>query len=104
MAPFPFTDLHSFKDYVGFVKLCSPDLYPLREGVQSEDQWSLDLAFQGLRIGIDLYIPRGRDGAKLAKCVSLAQAAYDDYLAGRPRDGFATMADLQRLVKSFPSR
>jgi hypothetical protein len=53
-ARFPFTDLHSFKDYVGFVKLCCPDLFPVREGADPEDQWSLDLAFRGLRLGIDL--------------------------------------------------
>ena len=56
MGKFPFSDLHSFKDYVGFVKLCAPDMFPLREGVQLEDQWTLDLAFEGLRHGIDLAI------------------------------------------------
>lgn len=31
-AKFPFNDLHSFKDYVGFVRMCAPELFPYREG------------------------------------------------------------------------
>jgi hypothetical protein len=33
MADFPFSDLHSFKDYIGFVQLCAPDRFPRREGI-----------------------------------------------------------------------
>ena len=46
MAKFPFTDLHSFKDYVGFVQLCAPNRFPRRDGVSAEEQWTLDLAFE----------------------------------------------------------
>jgi hypothetical protein len=104
VAKWPFSDLHGFKDFVGFVKLCAPDAFPLREGVLPEEQWSLDLAFQGLQAGLNLYVPRGRDGAKFAECVALAEVAYGEYQAGRQRDGFAALANLQRMVKSFPSR
>jgi hypothetical protein len=54
MAQFPFNDLHSFKDYVGFIRLCAPDLFPAREGLAPAEQWSLDLAFDNLRQGMDL--------------------------------------------------
>jgi len=104
VAKWPFSDLHGFKDFVGFVKLCAPAAFPLREGVSSAEQWSLDLAFQGLRDGLDLYVPRGRDGARFANCIALAEHAYGEYQAGRRRDGFAALADLQRIVKSIPSR
>jgi hypothetical protein len=55
-AEFPFSDLHSFKDYVGFVKLCAPDKFAPREGVSPADQWTLDLAFAGLRLGLRMAI------------------------------------------------
>ena len=32
-AMFPFTDLHSFKDYVVFVQTYASTKYPVREGV-----------------------------------------------------------------------
>src|ERR1700679_448298 len=33
MTSFPFNDLHSFKDFVVFAQICSPDEYPQRDGV-----------------------------------------------------------------------
>lgn len=53
-AAFPFSDLHSFKDYVGFVKICASTELPQREGVGPDDQWTLDLAFVGLRLGLEM--------------------------------------------------
>ena len=53
-AAFPFSDLHSFKDYVGFVKIAAPDRFRPREGVGPADQWTLDLAFEGLRLGLKM--------------------------------------------------
>jgi hypothetical protein len=59
-AAFPFSDLHSFKDYVGFVKLCAPDSFLVREGVGPSDQWTLELAFEGLRLSPILCTSVGR--------------------------------------------
>jgi hypothetical protein len=56
MTNFPFNGLHSFKDYVVFVRMCAPDQFPAREGVPGEDQWTLDLAFHGLREGLALVV------------------------------------------------
>ena len=56
MATFPFSDLHSFKDFVFVVRMCAPDHFPAREGLCADDQWSLDLAFKGLREGLT-YMP-----------------------------------------------
>jgi hypothetical protein len=54
MAKFPFTDLHSFKDYVIYAQTYLPDRFPHREGAGPNEQWSLDLAFRGLREGLAL--------------------------------------------------
>ena len=62
MTNFPFNDLHSFKDFVVFVQMRAPNNFPLREGVPSEDQWTLDLAFRGLRDGLALAVAENMIG------------------------------------------
>ena len=56
MAKFGFNDLQSFKDYVGFAKLCLPDRFPHRDGVEADEQWSFNLAFEGLRLGLTMAV------------------------------------------------
>jgi len=103
-ASFPFSDLHSFKDYVGFVKICAPDLFPDREGVSASDQWSLDLAFEGLNLGLELAAHEGAKVSALAECRELFTTAYTQYVSGNKKDGFEAMAAAQRILRKLPSR
>jgi hypothetical protein len=103
-ASFPFSDLHSFKDYVGFVKLCAPDSFPHREGVSASDQWSLGLAFEGLKLGLELAAQGGAKASALAECQGLFSTAYEQYVAGNLKEGFGAMAAAQRVLRKLPSR
>lgn len=103
-AKFPFNDLHSFKDYVGFVKLCAPDLFPEREGLGKDDQWTLDLAFQGLREGMDLAVSEKRDRPAFAQCRVLVEEAKAAYSAQRLKDGFLKLDDVQKILKSISTQ
>jgi hypothetical protein len=98
MAQFPFNDLHSFKDYVGFVRLCAPDLFPAREGVGPDEQWSLDLAFDGLRQGMDLAEKEQGQRPNLRLCRSLIDQALDHYRAGDLREGAQALAEVKQLL------
>ena len=102
MSDFPFSDLHSFKDYVVFVKMCAPSRFPLREG--AGPQWSLDLAFDGLRYGLDL---SERDGAKpsvIDQCRAMVEQALQCYRANNRREGFRVMQEMERLLMRLPSQ
>jgi len=101
MAIFPFNDLHSFKDYVGFVKLCSPDLFPAREGVGPNEQWSLPLAFQGLRDGF-AYLSSNSE--LLEACGQLTDRAYMAYASGDARTGCALLDEMHRRIKPIRSQ
>ena len=101
MAKFPFSDLHSFKDYVGFVKLCSPDQFPHREGVSESEQWSLDLAFDGLRAGLKLAMEEKGTKPVFSDCSSMVEAAYIDYQSGKIKEGFLKLADVQKLLRGL---
>jgi hypothetical protein len=104
MAKFPINDLHSFKDYVGFVKLCAPDQFPRREGVSEPEQWSLDLAFDGLRFGLKLAVEEKGERPVFADCRLMVEAAYAEYRSGQMKEGFLKLAEVQKLLKKVPSR
>ena len=103
-ATFPFSDLHSFKDFVGFVKLCAPDEFPRREGVGPADQWTLDLAFEGLRLGLRMAIEEKGDREEFGLSKAMIEDAYAVYRDGRMRDGFFKLEELQKLLKTIPSK
>lgn len=101
---FPFSDLHSFKDYVGFVKLCASTRFPMREGVGPADQWTLDLAFEGLRLGLRMAVEETGDRDEFRRSESLIEEAYAAYRDGLIRDGFFKLEEFQKLLKKVPSQ
>ena len=103
-AAFPFSDLHSFKDYVVFVQTYLPDRFRPREGADVANQWTLDLAFEGLRLGLCLAVKEKGERDELRRGGSLIEEAYAAYRAGLDRDGFFKLEELQKLLKKVPSR
>jgi hypothetical protein len=103
-AHFGFSDLHSFKDYVGFVKLFAPDDFLPREGACPDEQWTLDLAFEGLRLGLSMAVEEKGERDEFARGRSLVEEAYAAYRDGRVRDGFFKLEELQKLLEKVPSR
>jgi hypothetical protein len=103
-AKFPFSDLHSFKDYLGFVGLCAPDMFPDREGVGPEDKWTLDLAFFGLREGLKLSATEKGSLGVFTECENLVGEAYEAYRAGQIKDGYSKLAQVKKLLSCVPSQ
>ena len=99
MTRFPFNDLHSFKDYVVFVRMCAPNRFPAREGVPPQDQWTLDLAFRGLREGLSQAIEEKGQRNEFDEFSMLVDQAYDHYLAGRRKEGFLTLDQAHKILK-----
>ena len=103
-AKFPFNDLHSFKDYVGFVRLCAPELFPTRDGLGPEDQWSLELAFSGLRLGLQMAEQEKGSNPIFAECAHFVDEAEKSYLAGNVRTGFTYLDNVKKLLSRIPTR
>ena len=101
MPEFPFSDLHSFKDFVAFVRLCAPDRFPAREGVAKEYQWSLDLAFAGLREGLT-YLPQNHKA--FAECCRFFDEAYGLYKQNDYRSGALKIGEAQKILRRIPTR
>ena len=104
MAEFPFDDLHSFKDYVGFVKLCSPDQYPHRDGLAANEQWTLELAFEGLRRGLAIAVNEKGEQQVFTECHRLVEEAYGYYQEGKRREVFVKLEEVSKLLRKVPSQ
>ncbi len=104
MTHWHFHDLHGFKDYVTFVYLCAPDHFPEREGFGPDEQWTLDLAFEGLRHGLSLTATEKGELPVVATCRSMVEEAYTHYGEGRMREGFFKLEEMEKLLKTLPSR
>jgi hypothetical protein len=102
-ADFPFSNLHSFKDFVVFVQTYLPDRFRPREGVGAEDQWTMELAFEGLRKGLRMAAEEKGQRDEFTRGESLVEEAYAAYRDRRVRDGFFKLDELQTLLKRLPS-
>ncbi len=103
-AAFPFCDIHSFKDYVVFVQTYLPDRFRPREGAGPADQWTLELAFEGLRLGLRMAVEEKGERDEFTRGESLVEDAYAAYRDGRVRDGFLKLEELQKSLRRVPSR
>jgi hypothetical protein len=104
---FRFSDLQSFKDYVVFVQTYLPDRFRPREGVGPDEQWTLELAFKGLRLGMRMAAEEKGEQGAIAQGRALIEEAYGAYQDGRACDGFFELEKLQKVltaVKSVRSR
>ena len=99
-----FHDLHGFKDYVGFVKLCAPDSFPSPEVSGVNEQWTLDMAFEGLRFGLRIAVEEKGPLPAFTTCEKLVEEAYTHYREGRMREGFFKLEEMQKLLKKIPTQ
>jgi hypothetical protein len=103
MTQWHFNDLHGFKDFVGFVRLCAPNMFPVLDYLRPDEQWTLDRAFDGLRYGLELTAREKGELPVLAICRTLVEEAYAHYREGRVRDGFFKLKEMESLIKKLPS-
>src|ERR1043166_3105866 len=104
MAQFPFTDLHGFKDYVIYVQTYLPDRFPHREAVGPDDQWTVELAFRGLREGLALAVKEKGDQLVFRDCGKLIEEAHEEYRRDNLRKGFSKLEEVNKLLKKVPSQ
>ncbi|HEY2787767.1 MAG TPA: hypothetical protein VGJ05_22610 [Fimbriiglobus sp.] len=76
----------------------------MREGLASYEQWTLDLAFDGLRYGLDLTAKEKGELPFLATCREMVEEAYGHYRGGRMREGFFKLQEMENILKKIPSQ
>ena len=104
MTKFPFNDLHSFKDYVAFVQICSATKFPQRDGALASTPWTLNLAFEGLRLGLDMAVREKGDRTEFSQSRHLIEQAYKAYKSGDVSTGFMQLEQVRKLLRKIPSQ
>ena len=92
---FGFNDLHSFKDFVVFAQTS------LATGRFRQDNgpWSPELAFRGLRHGLELAAAEGVPAEVIAECAGLVASAENHFQASNVREGFFALERLNGILK-----
>jgi hypothetical protein len=98
VSNFPFDDVSSFRDFIVFVQTYVPDRFRPREGAPPDQQWTLDLAFEGLRHGIESTVAGRSSKAVVDQATGLIDQSYDDYRNGREVEGFGKLEQLHKLL------
>lgn len=101
---FGFSDLHSFKDYVVWVQTCASTQFRAEEWASPDDQMTLDLAFEGLRLGLEMATKEKGERDEFVMGRALVEDAYAAYRDGRIRDGFFKLEELRKVLRKVPSR
>jgi len=104
LQDFPFDDLHGFKDFVTFVGLCAPDDFPIRDNRSKEEQWTLVLAFQGLKEGMSMARREKGDRPGFDRCDKLIDEAYEQFAAGNRKGGFVAIQEVRRILSGVSTQ
>jgi hypothetical protein len=98
-AFFGFRNLNGFKDFLGYVQLCAPDLFPADDWRGPDEQMTLDRAFAGIRYGLGLVEKLGCNMVVLSRCQVLVKESYADYRAGKNRAGLQKLETIDELLQ-----
>lgn len=104
VTTFPFDDLHGFKDYVVFVRMCAPDNFPQREGRPSNEQWTLELALEGLQQGLTLAVREKGNRPQFERARQLFENASSAYRMGDKLTGFKALDEAHKLIRQVRSQ
>jgi hypothetical protein len=102
-AYFGFTDLHGFKDFVGYVLLCAPDLFPYDDWLPLDLQMNLDRAFAGLRFGLDITEREKGPLQVIQECRRLTEDARQNYAIGKNLEGRRKLQEMDKLLQRLHS-
>jgi len=82
-------------NHIGYVVLCAPDKFPVRDYLRPEDQMNLDLAFEQLRAGVKIAYPSEFHPEKRAPLYTLLDQSLSAYKAGDRLKGAHLLQDFQ---------
>ena len=82
-------------NHIGYVVLCAPDKFPIRDYPKPEEQMNLDRAFEQLRQGVDLAYPADFCPEKKWSLYTLLDQSLTAYKSGDRLRGAHLLQDFQ---------
>lgn len=90
--------IDSFYNFIGYVVLCAPDNFPVRDYLPPEDQMDLEKAFVELHRGVGLIDPKVASGEKLKSIKLLIDQAHAAYKSGDEVKGAHLLQDMEAMI------
>jgi hypothetical protein len=72
--------------------------------VSPQEQRSLQLAFEGLRVGMGMAVKEKGALPVFADCQKLFEEAHAEYLARHVKQGYFKLGEAKKLLKKIPTR
>lgn len=94
------SDIDSLYDFIGYVVLCAPDKFPVRDYLPVDEQMNLEKAFVELRRGLSFVDFEVADEDKRQHLESLLDQAFDAYSKGDDVRGAHLVQDFQDILYS----
>lgn len=83
---------------IGYVVLCAPDKFPVRDYLAPDEQMNLDRAFDQLRLGVEIAYPADFHPKKSGALYSLLDKSLSAYRAGDRFNGAHLLQDFQDQI------
>jgi hypothetical protein len=87
-----------YRDHLGYVVLCAPDEFPVRDYLAPNDQMTLEKAFGQLRRGLPVAYDRIKDKDAIPRAAELLEASYEAYKKGDRRAGAFLLQDFEATL------
>jgi hypothetical protein len=98
-AYYGFSDVPGCLDFVGYVILYAPDMFPHEDWLGADEQMNLDRAFDGLRYGLSLLRNHRLSSSECAECSTLVESAFERYRRGADVEGQRLLEEFESLLK-----
>lgn len=98
---FAFNDIVGFRDYVGYVYGCAPDMFPEEDWLQPHEQMNMKIAFCGLRYGLEIIEKEKGQSQRIEAMRELIDQAEEAYRANDIRGGMEKMDKVRAMLSLF---
>lgn len=91
-------DINGLYNFIGYVVLCAPDNFPVRDYLTADQQMTLDRAFAELRHGVKLVMADAPDLPRINDLESVLDEALGLYRSGEIVRAAQRLHDFEAVI------
>ena len=96
---YEFTDIVGYLDYI--VYAYAPDLFPEEEWLEPHEQMNMQIAFRGLRYGLEIVEKEKGQPQRIEEMKELIDRAEEAYQMDDIRGGMTKLEQVERILKAL---
>lgn len=102
MPVFKIKSIDDLYDHIGYVVLRAPDRFPVEDYLPTDEQMTLERAFEQLRQGVEFAYPDDFHPEKRAALNELLDRSFTAYKGGSEVEGAHLLQDFQDAIFKSP--